>query len=385
MAAIKLRGDTYHAIWYDQYGNKKFKSTKIKVSIFGHRKAKQLAERKASEFEIAAKSKGAIQTDFESVRRSIETLANSDKIKLAVILSSHLPDNYSTTISQADVTITYPELREEWLSVVRHEKSDNWLSKEKTNNNLMISFLESINISSVVEITTKHINQFISSQADRGKAPNTINDYLKHIKQCFDQAVAYEYIKENPVAKANKPQAKVLKEFVEIPVDVCKQLINRDEIKTDDYIYWSFLRYTGLAPIDVTSLTPDVIKNDKGGSYIDGKRTKTQVANRIPLHSKLSKIIDEFGSRCFGIYSTKGQRDASSRRFKSRIKKITNGKIVTTVYSLRHTFSTALFNAGHSVDDIKLITGHTNGKMLTKTYIKEEDQEIYHEDIVVIA
>ena len=66
MAAIKLRGDTYHAIWYDQYCNKKFKSTKIKVSIFGHRKAKQLAERKASEFEIAAKSKGAIQTDFES-------------------------------------------------------------------------------------------------------------------------------------------------------------------------------------------------------------------------------------------------------------------------------------------------------------------------------
>ena len=385
MAATTLRGDTYHAIWYDQYGSKRSKSTKIKVSVFGPRKAEQLAEQKAYEYENADRSKGMIQSDFESVRKAIETLANSDKVKLAVILSSCLPDNYSTTISQADVTITYPELRKEWLSVVRHDKSNNWLSKEKTNNNLLISFLESINVSSVVEITTKHINQFISSQADLGKAPNTINDYLKHIKQCFDQAVAYDYIKENPVAKANKPQAKVLKEFVEIPVDVCKQLINRNEIKTNDYIYWSFLRYTGLAPIDVTSLNPDTIKKDKGGSYIDGKRTKTQVANRIPLHSKLVEIINEFGDLCFGIYNTKGQRDASSRRFKSRIKKITNGKIVTTVYSLRHTFSTALFNAGHSVDDIKLITGHTNGKMLTKTYIKDVDQERYHEAIEGIA
>ena len=58
---------------------------------------------------------------------------------------------------------------------------------------------------------------------------------------------------------------------------------------------------------------------------------------------------------------------------------------MTTVYSLRHTFSTALFNAGHSVDDINLITGHKNGKMLTKTYIKDVDQERYHEAIEGIA
>ncbi len=52
----------------------------------------------------------------------------------------------------------------------------------------------------------------------------------------------------------------------------------------------------------------------------------------------------------------KSARDDSNRNFKE----LSGGAVV---YSLRHSFASHLFDRGLSVNDIKIVTGHTNTTM----------------------
>jgi integrase len=190
-----------------------------------------------------------------------------------------------------------------------------------------------------------------------------------------------EYLVNNPVLSAHKPGTKVLKEFIYISDEILDQVIDGSDSLLDR-IYWTILRYTGLNPVDVSSLTSEAILGDNGGRYIDGKRTKSKVSVRIPLHSKIEALIEEHGVQCFGVYKkSKNLRDGSTKRFKKAVYVASDGKIETSLGSLRHTFATNLFNQGYSLDEIKLITGHTTTKLLAKTYVKEADQVRAHEAI----
>jgi integrase len=385
MASVYLK---YDDIFYCQYtkanGSRTQRTTKIKVSVYGSRKARQLAIEKASEWERRELDIKNNTTDLTSVISIVDLLSSDDKVKLAVILSSHLPGsangNGSFIVNQNSV-LTYSQLREEWLSLVGDEKSHNWLDKERQNNNIFIKFLEGSSISLISDIKVSTINAFIKSKKDERKAPNTITNYLKPVSQCLQHAVNSEYLDNNPVSTAHKPGTRVLKEYIHISDEILDEVIDSSDSLLDR-IYWTILRYTGLNPVDVSSLTSKAILGDNGGRYIDGKRTKSQIDVRIPIHSKVEALINEHGINCFGVYKTsKKLRDLSTRRFKVAVYKASNGEIETTLGSLRHTFITNLFNQGYSLDEIKLITGHTTTKLLTKTYVKEVDQVRAHEAI----
>ena len=395
MASLQLKyDDIYYCSYFKANGTRTSRSTKIRVSVYGSRKARQLAEQQASEWERRELNIKHNRTDFNSVLDIVESLDRDDKVKLAVILSSHLPgsvngngslnvnnNNSSSRYQSYGIEIGYSALREEWLSLVGDEKSKNWLDKERGNNNIFIKFLEASNVSLISDIKVNTINEFIKLKKTEGKAPNTITNYLKPVNQCLQYAVNNEYIKNNPVKSAHAPGTKVRKEYIHISDEILDQVINSSDSLLDK-IYWTILRYTGLNPVDVSSITSKSILGDNGGRYIDGKRTKSKVDVRIPLHSKIEELISEHGVQCFGVYSSsKKQRDESTKRFKIAVYKASNGEIETTLGSLRHTFATNLFNQGYSLDEIKLITGHTTTKLLAKTYVKEADQVRGHEAI----
>jgi integrase len=386
MASLQLKyDDIYYCSYFKANGTRTSRSTKIRVSVYGSRKARQLAEQQASEWERRELNIKHNRTDFISVLDLVECLDRDDKVKLAVILSSHLPSsvngNGSLNVNHNNNTISYPALREEWLALISDEKSDHWIKREISDNRTFIEFLESKGISLITDIKVSTINDFIKSKKDEGKAPNTITNYLKPVSQCIQHAVNNEYLVNNPVLSAHKPGTKVLKEFIYISDEILDQVIDGSDSLLDR-IYWTILRYTGLNPVDVSSLTSEAILGDNGGRYIDGKRTKSKVSVRIPLHSKIEALIEEHGVQCFGVYKkSKNLRDGSTKRFKKAVYVASDGKIETSLGSLRHTFATNLFNQGYSLDEIKLITGHTTTKLLAKTYVKEADQVRAHEAI----
>ena len=353
------------------------KSTKIRISQYGRRKAEHLALQLANENELNESMKKTYSTDISTIIKMVDTLQESDKVKLAILLSDHLPGS-AVSIAANHTDITFSDLRSEWLSLVSSDKSQNWIDKERQNSGIFQKYLDRVNISLISEIKVGTINDFIKTKKDEGKAPNTITNYLKPINQVLQYAADNDYIDSNPVKSAYKPGTKAQKEYIHISDAILDTVIVH--ASETDKIFWTFLRYTGLNPVDVSSLSRNSIRGDNGGRYIDGSRTKSKVNVRIPVHPKIQQILDN-SNGSFGVYDTKKQRDLSSKRFKEAVLKASGGKIKTSLGSLRHTFATNLFNTGYSLDEIKLITGHTTTKLLTKTYVKKVDQKLAHKAI----
>jgi len=377
MASITLRGDIFHMKYQDALGRYHRASTKIRVSQYGKRKAERLAMQIAADTELNEITKKVNSADLSTIIKMIDTLEDSDKVKLAILLSDHLPGSaVNKVINHTDYT--FSDLRVEWLGLVSDDKSQNWIDKERQNSGIFQKYLDSVNISLISEIKVGTINDFIKTKKDEGKAPNTITNYLKPINQALQYANDNDYIDSNPVKSAYKPGTKAQKEYIHISDAILDAVIV--DARETDKIFWTFLRYTGLNPIDVSSLTRGSIRGDNGGRYIDGSRTKSKVNVRIPVHPKIQQILDN-SNGFFGVYQTKKERDLSSKRFKEAVLKVSGGKVKTSLGSLRHTFATNLFNTGYSLDEIKLITGHTTTKLLTKTYVKKVDQELAHKAI----
>ena len=146
----------------------------------------------------------------------------------------------------------------------------------------------------------------------------------------------------------------------------------------DDEIFWTWLRYTGLNGVDVSSLTPSAIQNNDKGHYIDGKRTKSKNPIRIPIHEKIELLEQKYGKRIYGVYPKKTDRDQSNKRFKSLLKK---EGYDTPLASLRHTFITNLFNAGYEPSQIIKIVGHSSTKLLERVYVTDVEAKLAQEAV----
>jgi len=219
------------------------------------------------------------------------------------------------------------------------------------------------------KINVRTINQFIIHRKKQGRAPNTIKNDLNPIRQIFDYAVANHYLLINPVKYSVTLSSKPIKPRLAIPKETIKEIF--EMASPEDLVYWMVCYYTGLSCTDAGTLKPKYVKD----GVIYTTRTKTKVPVPVPLHPKLLKQKN----RIYGCMLTKGKRDQSNRRFKAICKKlkIENG----VVYSLRHSFVSHLFDAGLSLDDIKVVAGHTTAHMTShythaqietiKTYIEK--------------
>ncbi len=209
----------------------------------------------------------------------------------------------------------------------------------------------------VSDIDVRLLNEFIAWRSDT-VAPNTIKNDLNALRQLFSYAVDNSFIDYNPVIRANKPKYKIRYPRTPIPRATLDQIFG--VAIPQDRVYWMVCYYTGLSPSDAGTLQPEYIKDN----VIHTARTKTGVPVPIPLHHKLI----ELGDAIHNCMVLKSARDDSNRRFTV----IANSMgIKAVVYNLRHSFVSHLFDLGLSIDDIKIVAGHTTGSM-TSHYTKPQ-------------
>lgn len=355
------RNNVWYACFIDSQGIQRKRSTKIKVD--GNRSRQEALQIAINKERIALKI-SENRLELNDVLLAIEGFSINDKDLLAVALSAHLPESVKEVVDQK----TYVEVRDQWLNKLT-KKSDRWLKDEGIYNKRFIDFIGATKI--VNDILVEDIDNYIKAASDQGKAPNTITNYLKPVKQCLDYAVGNGFISTNPYEHCQRPGTKTTKEWDYIPDDVLDSVINSAD--EDDQIFWTWLRYTALNPIDVSNIRPDQIeKDDVGDGYhINNGRSKNGRIQRIPIHKNLQAVIDKYGDEAFGLYKAKASRDNSNRRFSPAIAK--HG-IKSVLGLLRHTCLTNLLKAGLSLDQIALIAGHKDTSMLKKVYIKHVDQ-----------
>ena len=401
MASVYLR---YNDIWYASYkladGTWKTpETTKIRNSVYGSRKAKKLALLKANEWEQRELDIRHGRIDLPSIVSYVDLLSDEDKTKLAIILSNNLPGSSAINggpVADQISTRTYKEIRDAWLKGViargttptrkQVKVTEGWLSKEQTNYNV---FTECVGENTpITNITLEVVQNFIDDKSLEGKSGSTIAKYLQTTRMIFEYAIQYKYYSKddgNPVEDAKKPGQHSVREYIALPHSVVNEAIRTASDK--DKIYWTFLKNTGLNPVDISELTKDsiVTRTSQSGKDIRAiviwrKKTKDSAKKpvNIVLNDAVTDVLDTFGNKCFGLFDDRNKRNKSTIRFKKSIIKQgykTEEDLEKEIFGLgclRHSsFTYRAIDSDASLDEIQNVSGHNTKKLLNDVYIKD--------------
>lgn len=206
---------------------------------------------------------------------------------------------------------------------------------------------------------------------------NSCTKHLKLLKKIINIAVANSYMTFNPFAPYKVQRNPVVVEF--LTEEELQKIISfetplpRLERARDMFLFGCF---TGLAYIDIKTLTKDnIVKDDSGRIWIKKVRVKTNVLSTIPLlpmaQSILDKYKDENPNKLLPI-----QDPADINKYLKDIAILCNINKRITFHTSRHTFASTVTLANNiSLEVVAKMMGHTNTRM-TSHYAKLVDDAV---------
>ncbi|MBL7837626.1 MAG: integrase catalytic domain-containing protein, partial [Bacteroidetes bacterium] len=151
-----------------------------------------------------------------------------------------------------------------------------------------------------------------------------------------------------------------------------------------------FQCFTGLAYIDLKTLTAEDIKHDGKQFWIIKERQKSGVTSNIPLTPEAISIFNEISFIQIDKISNKEtDKDSpvikclSNQKFNLYLKEMSRDlgiEIKLTTHVARKTFATMALNNGKvSIESVAKMLGHANTKVTQSTYTKVLNSRIENE------
>ena len=244
-------------------------------------------------------------------------------------------------------------------------------------------FLESLGDKAqkpVTSLTPKDIETFLNERLKTGVAPQTAIIDLKTINTAFRRAEAYGIILKNPVAAVQMPKNNASEREVFTHEEVQKMLNAVPFLEWQTLILFGY--FIGARLSDCVHMKWENIHPEQGVIIYHQQKTGKKVT--VPMHFHVIehlKYISAFGTTgllCPKL-STKGSggKHGLSEGFKRIVIKAgldpmeVKGKGIRnftkrTFHSLRHSFNSALANAGISEEVRMKLTGHSSKAMNTR-------------------
>jgi len=241
-------------------------------------------------------------------------------------------------------------------------------------------FLESLGDKAkkpVTSLTPKDIETFLNERLKTGVAPQTAIIDLKTINTAFRRAEAYGIILKNPVAAVQMPKNNASEREVFTHEEVQKMLNAVPFLEWQTLILFGY--FIGARLSDCVHMKWENIHPEQGVIIYHQQKTNKKVT--VPMHFHVIehlKYISTFGTTglmCPKL-STKGSggKHGLSEGFKRIVIKAgldpmeVKGKGIRnftkrTFHSLRHSFNSALANAGISEEVRMKLTGHSSKAM----------------------
>lgn len=227
------------------------------------------------------------------------------------------------------------------------------------------TFLESIKLVNIFEVTPQIVEQYITSRINVVKNV-TINNEITHIKAVFNIAIKLNFIDKNPFAGIKNLPVKKKQPF----------WYKKEEIQTIfSHIPWRFkphfyvLLDTGIRPGEMALLHWEDIDYDKALLNITTRRSEAKMRPRsIPLTARSlaafqeRKQLAEHPVYIFSSQSGKLLHKNTLRNVFIRAKIKANIR-TGRVYDLRHTFASWLVQSGESIYLVSYLLGHSSVKM----------------------
>ena len=233
-----------------------------------------------------------------------------------------------------------------------------------------ISFTGDIRIK---DVTPEVIRVYMNERSKVVK-PRTVNTDYRYLKACFNRAVFYSYIKDNPFNKVKPLKVdETLERF--IPPDHLAMFFDSFTQNEQEYrAFFIILFYTGARLSEVLNLT----SADISGDYVTFIRTKGRKARKVYLHPEAMKVINALPDR---LNNERLFPDLTKDKVRYIMDKILKRAGLPLKYSphwLRHTFATLSVNK-QNIHDIKNILGHSS---VSVTEIYTHYQRQYQAEII---
>lgn len=272
-------------------------------------------------------------------------------------------------IGEAGPVVPRPEgsrqtFKDEWLGL----RTDKDPDTQRADRLALDKFIDFYGNRSMAGITKKLCNKYRLHLFNLGLKPNSINNYLRHLRGAFKYAIDEGYIltvidgKPNNVLEGLK-QYKVdhsqivsmTKEQIRTLIDTA-QLPEYQDVKTAIPV----MVYTGLSRSD--ALRPIVITE----TSIHYRRQKTDKMIEVPIHDELRPYIAHLEPGIHRLVTTFIHPDTMGHKFLEIVRQSAIEGIST--HKLRHTFATLLLEAGADIATVSELLGHSDISITKKFY-----------------
>lgn len=210
---------------------------------------------------------------------------------------------------------------------------------------------------------------------------NTTVKYLRNLGKVLNMAVIKKLIQTSPLEELKLRIEPVDKGFLN-KVELAKLAEKEFDVMRLEQVrdVFLFCCYTGLAYVDVHSLTANDIIEEEDRLWIRKARHKTNVMCHIPIIKPAREILDKYA--LLAQATGKLLPVLSNQKMNAYLKEIAaivDIKKDLTTHLARHTFATTVTLANHvSIENVSKMLGHSSIRM-TQHYARILDASIENE------
>jgi integrase len=298
------------------------------------------------------------------------------------------------TNEETIITPSTEKYLRDWLTGIETKNSHGTYERYKHTVDLFLDHIKGVARSPVTSISSSHIESFLNARLKDGVASKTVSVDIKTLSAAFNRAERYSVILKNPVTAVELPKVESSERDIFTPQQVA-QLLNAVGHKAEWFTLILLGYFTGQRLGDCATLQWKNVDMQKRVIYFKqlktGKKVQVPMTEDLDEHLQfLSEFIDgkfvcpelaERGSGgAHGLSESFGRIVKKAGIDSQRIKgKGTIHFNRLTYHSLRHSFNSAMAEAGVSQETRMRLTGHSSFDMndrYTHTGMKQLEEAV---------
>ncbi|MCJ4905309.1 site-specific integrase [Klebsiella quasipneumoniae] len=273
---------------------------------------------------------------------------------------------------------TLIEIRDRYAEQYKDRRSFSTLAKSARSVEVFLKHLECADIK-ITKIRRSQVALFAMRHIEK-KADQTVQNWLTCLGSLYEFArrVHDDIPPDNPFHGHNLEARASIVSYEPFEPDQMQKLLDAAEPEIRNIIMMGL--FSGCRLDELASLKKSEIQTVEGVRCFYISKSKTKAGIRyVPIHSKLSLIVDEYLSHSYGEYlfpqaNKINRKDGKKGPFYSQAFTRLRRRVLPTAtdrqcfHSLRGMFITCLDRAGVSESRIGSITGHTEQKAKTEAF-----------------
>ncbi|MER1429323.1 tyrosine-type recombinase/integrase [Klebsiella pneumoniae] len=272
---------------------------------------------------------------------------------------------------------TLTTIRDQYADKYRDKRSFSTLAKSARAVEVFLASLDRVDVK-ITEIRRSQVTMFINQQGK--KAPQTVQNWLTCLGSLYEYARRShdDIAPDNPFHGMNLEARATIESYQPFDPDQMQKLLDSAEPEIRNIITMGL--FSGCRLDELASLKKSEIQTVEGVRCFYISKSKTKVGIRhVPIHSRLSEIVDDYLSHAYGEYlfpqaNRINRKDGKKGPFYSQAFTRLRRRVLPTAtdrqcfHSLRGMFITCLDRAGVPEQRIGAITGHTDQKSKTEAF-----------------